>query len=218
MGDIIQNQSEDDQLNSIEGFSEEEQQEIRQQIDLISEQNRIPVTDELFKITPSKRGGTLPLVINIIGIIAIAAGFYFTNRYFQEQELTMAMEESSYESTEGSVIEELKKQAEKDLNEKEREISDIQGKLAELDQESARLRENMDSQIKDKEDELRLEMEAALADEKARLQGQGISTAELEKQLQEFQRARENTFDAEIADFKSESEAAIREKEEELAK
>ena len=50
MGDIIHNQSEDDQLYSIEGFSEEEQGEIRQQIDLISEQNRIPVTDELFKI------------------------------------------------------------------------------------------------------------------------------------------------------------------------
>lgn len=218
MGDIIKNQSEDDQLNSIEGFSEEEQQEIRQQIDLISEQNRIPVTDELFKITPSKRGGTLPLVINIIGIIAIAAGFYFTNRYFQEQELTMAMEESSYESTEGSVIEELKRRAEEKLNKKQEQISEIQNELAKLDQESASLRETMDSQIKDKEFALRSEMEAALADEKARLQGQGISTTDLEKKLQEFQAAKENAFSAEIAEFKSASEAAIKEKEEELAK
>jgi len=218
LGDIIQNQSEDDQLYSIEGFSEEEQGEIRQQIDLISEQNRIPVTDELFKITPSKKGGTLPLVINIIGIIAIAAGFYLSNRYFQAQEQTMAMEESSYESTEGSVIEELKKQAEEKLNLKEKEIANIQVELARLDEQSASLKANMDSQIRDKELELRSEMEDALADERARLQGQGISTAELEKQLQEFQTARENAFTAEIADFKSESEAAIKEKEEELAK
>ena len=133
MSEINQGQSEKDQLYSIEGFSEEEQEEIRQQIDLISEQNRIPVTDELFKITPTKRGGTLPLVINILGIIAIAASFYLTNRYFQEQEQTMAMEESTYESTEGSVIEELKSQAEEKLNLKEEEIANIQVELAKLD-------------------------------------------------------------------------------------
>ena len=59
------------------------------------------------------------MIINILGIIAIVTSFYFTNRYFQEQEQTMAMEESSYESTEGSVIEELKRQAEEKLNKKQ---------------------------------------------------------------------------------------------------
>ncbi len=218
MSEIIQNQADNNQFSGLEGHSEKEKLEILHEIDQITEQNRIPVTEELFEISPTKKGGTLPLIINLLGIIAIVAGFFFTNRYFQAQEQTMAMEGSSYESTEGSVIEVLKQEAEKKLNDKEREISDIQVKLAELDQESAILKENMDSQIRDKELELRSEMEAALADEKARLQNQGISTAELEKQLQEFQTARENAFAAEIADFKSESEVAIREKEEELAK
>ncbi|MCK5674687.1 MAG: hypothetical protein KAH95_15005, partial [Spirochaetales bacterium] len=218
MSEIIQSQPDDIQLSGLEGHSEKEKQEILSEIDQITEQNRLTVSDDLFKITPLKKGGTLPLVINILGIIAIATSFYFTNRYFQEQEQSMAMEESSYDSTAGSVIERLKEQAEKDLNDKEMEILNIQGKLAELDKESASLRENMDSQIRDKELELRSEMEVALADERARLQNQDISTAELEKQLQEFQAAKENTFTAAIADFKSESEAAIKEKEEELAR
>ncbi len=217
LNEIIQNQ-EEEQLLSIEGFTEEEQQEIREQIDLISGQNKIPVTDELFKINPLKKGGTLPVVINIIGLIAIASSFFFTNRYFQEQEQTMAMEESSYESTEGSVIEELKRQAEEKLNQKEQEIANIQSELQKLDEQSANLKANMESQIKDKELELRNEMEAALAEEKARLQGAGVSTQELERKLVEFQKAKENAFSAEIADFKLQSEAAIKAKEEELAK
>ena len=218
MSEIIQSQPDDNQFSGLEGHSEKEKQEILHEINQITEQNRLKVTDELFKITPLKKSGTLPLVINILGIIAIVTSFYFTNRYFQEQEQTMAIEDSTYESTEGSVIEELKRQAEEKLNKKQAEISQIQDELSKLDRESASLRENMDTQIRDKELELRSEMESALAEEKARLQNQDISTAELEKQLQEFQAARENTFAAEIAEFKSESEAAIREKEEELAK
>ena len=216
LSDINKNQSIDDELYNIEGFSREEQQEIREQIDEISSQNRIPVSEELFKINPTKKGGTLPLVINILGIVAIITSFYFTNRYFQEQEQTMAMEESTYESTEGSVIEELKRQAEEKLNQKQAEISQIQDELSKLDRESASLRENMDSQIQDKELELRSEMEAALSDERARLQSQNISTADLEKQLEEFQANRENLFNADIEIFKNESALAIKEKEEEL--
>ncbi len=218
MSEIIQNQPDDVQISGLEGHSEKEKQEILHEIDQITEQNRLTVTDDLFKITPLKKGGTLPLIINILGIIAIITSFYFTNRHFQKQEQTMAMEESSYESTEGSVIEELKRQAEEKLNKKQEEISQIQNELSKLDKESASLRENMDSQIKDKELELRSEMEASLVEERARLQSQDISTAQLEKQLEEFQRARENDFAEEIADFKSESETAIKEKEEELAR
>ncbi|MCD6398245.1 MAG: hypothetical protein J7L71_11970 [Spirochaetaceae bacterium] len=218
MSDIIQNQTEDDQLYNIEGFSEEEQLEIRQQIDKISSHNRISVTEELFKINPAKKGGTLPLIINIIGLLAIAASFYLTNRYFQQKEQTMAMEESSYESTEGSVIGELKRQAEEKLNKKQEEIRQIQNELSKLDKESASLKENMDSQIKSKEQELRLEMEAALAKERTRLQSQNISTVDLENQLKEFQTNKENTLQADVEVFKNESTAALKAKEEELAK
>lgn len=218
MSEISQNQSEDDQLYNIEGYSEEEKLEIRAQIDEISGKNRLTITEELFKITPSKKGGTLPLVINILGIIAIVTSFYFTNSYFQEQEQAMAMEESAYESTEGSVIEELKRQAKEKLNQKQLEITQIQEELSKLDRESNSLRENMDNQIKDKELELRLEMESALAKERERLQSQNISTVELEKQLNEFQTNRENIFKADIEKYKNESALAIKEKETELAR
>ncbi len=218
MSDIIPNQTEDDQLYNIEGFSEEEQLEIHQQIDQISGQNRISVTEELFKINAAKKGGTLPLIINIIGLIAIAATFFLTSRYFQQKEQDMAMKESSYESTEGSVIAELKRQAAEKLNKKQEEITQIQNELSKLDKESASLKENMNSLIKSKEQELRLEMEAALANERARLQRQNISTADLEKQLNEFQTNREITLQTDIEAFKNESAATLKAKEKELAK
>lgn len=218
MSEIIQNKADDNQLSGLKGHSEKEKREILLEIDQIAEQNRLVVTDELFKITPLKKGGTLPLVINILGIIAIVISFYFTTRYFQEQEQTMAIEQSSYETTEGSVIKELKRQAEEKLNKKKEEISKIQNELSKLERESTNLRDNMDSQIREKELELRLEMETAMAEEKERLQNQGISTTELERQMEEFQRLRKSTFASEIAEFKSKSEAAIKEKENELAK
>jgi uncharacterized protein YlxW (UPF0749 family) len=218
LSEINQNLPDDIQFSGLEGHTEKEKQEILHEIDRLTEQNRLTVTDDLFKITPLKKGGTLPLIINIVGIIAILSSFYFTNRYFQAQEQTMALEDSSYESTEGSVIEELKRQAEEKLNQKQEEISQIQNELSKLDKESASLRENMDNQIKDKELELRQEMEAALADERARLQSQNISTADLERQLQDFQASRESSLEADITAFKNESAEAIRVKEEELEK
>lgn len=44
----------------IEGFSEEEKEEILQQIDKISSQSQISITPELFEVKPAKKGGTLP--------------------------------------------------------------------------------------------------------------------------------------------------------------
>jgi len=76
----------------------------------------------------------------------------------------------------------------------------------------------MDSRIKSKEQELRIEMEAALTNERARLQNQNISSADLEKQLKEFQANKESTLQTDIELFKNKSAAALKEKEKELAK
>lgn len=201
----------------IEGFSEEEKEEILQQIDKISSQSQISITPELFEVKPAKKGGTLPLVINIMGIFVIAAAFFFANRYFQAKEDTMVLGEKTYQSTEDSVVKELKKQAEEKLQQKEQEISKIQSELEKLDKESSSLKATMESQIKAKEEELRRQMEEALAKERERLQSKGISSAEMEKQLKEFQDKKENDISSALETFKAQSEAAMKEKEKELA-
>ncbi|RKX93314.1 MAG: hypothetical protein DRP59_03265 [Spirochaetes bacterium] len=217
MKETANNVLEDDLGFQIEGFSEEEKDEIFQQIEKISSQSKISITPELFEVKPAKKGGTLPLAVNLMGILVIAAALFFTNRYFQAKEETMVLSEKTYQSTEDSIVKELKKQAEKKLQQKEQEISKIQSELEKLDKESSNLKATMETQVKAKEAELRKQMEEELAKERARLQGQGISSAELEKQLKEFQTKKEDAINSALNAFKAESEAALKEKEKELA-
>ena len=217
MKEAPNNVLEDDLGFQIEGFSEEEKDEIFQQIEKISSQSQISITPELFEVKPAKKGGTLPLAVNLIGILVIAAALFFANRYFQAKEETMVLSEKTYQSTEDSIVKELKKQAEEKLQQKEQEISKIQSELEKLDKESSNLKANMETQVKAKEAELRKQMEEELAKERARLQGQGISSAELEKQLKEFQTKKEDTINSALNAFKAESEAVLKEKEKELA-
>ncbi len=217
MKEAPNNVLEDDLGFQIEGFSEEEKDEIFQQIEKISSQSQISITPELFEVKPAKKGGTLPLAVNLIGILVIAAALFFANRYFQAKEETMVLSEKTYQSTEDSIVKELKKQAEEKLQQKEQEISKIQSELEKLDKESSNLKATMETQVKAKEAELRKQMEEELAKERARLQGQGISSAELEKQLKEFQTKKEDAINSALNAFKAESEAALKEKEKELA-
>ncbi len=200
----------------IESFSQEEKKEILQQIDRISAGSKISITPELFEVKPAKKGWTLPLVINILGLVVIAGGFFFANRYFQAKEETMVLEEKTYVSAEDSVVKELKKQTEEKLKQKEEEISKIQSELAKLDKESASLKATMESQIKAKEDELKRQMQIEMEKERARLKSKGISSAEMEKQLKEFQNKKELDINTALESFKIQSEAALKEKEKEL--
>ncbi len=204
--------------SQIEGFSAEEKEEILHQIDKISAGSRITITPELFEVKSAKKGGTFPLVINILGLIAIVGGFFFANRYFQAKEESMVLGEKTYQSTADSIVKELKKQAEEKLQQKEQEISKIQNELEKLDKESSALKATMESQIQAKEEELKIQMQRELENERARLKSTGVSSAELEKQLKEFQARKENDINAALQSFKAESEAALKEKEKELAK
>lgn len=204
--------------SQIEGFSAEEKEEILHQIDKISAGSRITITPELFEVKSAKKGGTFPLVINILGLIVIVGGFFFANRYFQAKEESMVLGEKTYQSTADSIVKELKKQAEEKLQQKEQEISKIQNELEKLDKESSALKATMESQIQAKEEELKIQMQRELENERARLKSTGVSSAELEKQLKEFQARKENDINAALQSFKAESEAALKEKEKELAK
>ncbi len=207
----------DDYSSQIESFSKEEREEILEQIDKISAGNRIEITPELFEVKPLKKGGVLPLVINILGLVVIAGGFFFANRYFQAKEESMVLGEKTYQTTEDSVVKELKKQAAEKLQAKQQEISRIQTELAKLDKESSTLKATMDSQIKSKEQELKAQMQQELEKERARLQSSGVSSAELEKKLKAFEAKKQNDINASLKTFKAQSEAALKEKEKELA-
>jgi hypothetical protein len=201
-----------------EKLEEKERAEILEEIDKVVETNRLPISDDMEKLKPQKKGLTFPLVINLLAITAVLATIYFSNRMFQQKQEDLSLQNATYQSAEGKLLEELKRESEEKLNQKDEEIGAIQDELVELDRQSRELAATMDQQIADRETELRLSLEIELEEERRKLQGQGRTEAHIEEELRKLEQQRTAEYDAELASFKNETEKAIAEKEEELAR
>ena len=116
-------------LDEQSGISKEDQQEILEEIEKVTEENRISVTPEAMAVKAAKRGFVFPLLVNIFCIVLLAGGG-FTLYYFFQRGQTVLMEEgSAIASAEGKLIEELKKESEAALQVKNRQINQIQSQL-----------------------------------------------------------------------------------------
>jgi hypothetical protein len=197
-------------------ISEEDRNEILSQIETVVEKNQIPITDELFKLHPKKKGVMFPVLLNIITLLLVAGGVLFMFRFFQARQESLSMETQAYLSTEGKLIEELRKETEEALSAKEQEIYKIQNELAELDRQSRDLQQNMEESIRMREEELREELEAELAAEQERLQGEGVSQQEIEARLEALEARRGEEFNRQIAEYRDEAQAELAQKEAEL--
>lgn len=199
-------------------LEEQEREEILQEIDGLVASNRLPVSEEMEKLKPQKSGVGFPLIINILAVAAVLSTFYFANRMFEQKQETLSNENATYQSAEGKLLEELKKESAAKLEQKEQEIGAIQNELAELDRQSRELASSMEQQIAEREEQLRLELEQELEQERTKLLAQGKSEAAVEAELKDIEQQRLAQFENELADFKAETEKAIAEKEEELAR
>ncbi len=197
-------------------ISEEDRNEILSQIETVVEKNQIPITDELFKLHPKKKGALFPVLLNIVTLLLVAGGVLFMFRFFQARQESLSMETQAYLSTEGKLIEELRKESEEALSAKEQEINKIQNELAELDRQSRDLQQNMEENIRMREQELREELESELAAERERLQGEGVSQQEIEAQLEALEARRREEFNRQIAEYRDEAQAELAQKEAEL--
>ena len=204
----------DDQELKIE---DQERDEILEEIDALVVTNRLPVSEEMAKLTPQKSGIGFPLVINIFAVAAVLSTFYFSNRLFEQKQETLSIQNATYQSAEGRLLEELKKESAAKLEKKEQEIGAIQNELAELDRQSRELVESMDEQIGIREAEMRAALEVELENERQKLRAQGKSEATIETELQKIEEQRSAEYEADLAAFRAETEQAIAAKEEELA-
>ena len=205
----------DDQNLEIE---DQEREEILEEIDELVASNRLPVSEDMEKLKPQKSGAAFPIVINFLAVAAVLSTFYFSSRLFEQKQEDLTLENASYLSAEGKLLEELKKESAAQLEEKDKEIGAIQNELEALDRQSRELVETMDQQIADREAELRVALEAELEAERAKLQAQGKSETDIEEELKQIEAERTAEYEAELAAFRTQTEAAIAEKEEELAR
>ncbi|MDR1747992.1 MAG: hypothetical protein LBR47_02915, partial [Spirochaetaceae bacterium] len=108
----------------------EDRREIEDQIEELSRKNRIALGPEQMKIKPMKKGGLFILLVNLF-IIALTAGvLWFVSGIFSRQETAIIRGDNAYTSVEGQLIQKLRNESDFRLSEKERELSELQNRLA----------------------------------------------------------------------------------------
>ncbi|MDC7125039.1 MAG: hypothetical protein PQJ46_05700, partial [Spirochaetales bacterium] len=204
--------SDDSQID----LKQEEKEEILEELNEMVASNRIKITKDKVKITPKKNGLGLPLLINFLAIAAVASTFIFSTKLFEQKQEDLRIETKNYQSAEGKLLAELKKQTEAQMAQKDEEIHNIQSKMDELNKKSEELAKNMEQEIKQHEIEMQEALEAELEKERKKLQAEGRSEAYIQEQLQELERQRHEEYQAELAAFRAESEREIAERQREL--
>jgi hypothetical protein len=189
------------------GISREEQKQIRAEIERVATENRMSVSPEMFAVKAAKRGVLFPVAVNIAAIVALAAGlalFYFL---FQRGESELSRGDTGTITAEGQLLAEVRKESEAKLVAKNQQINQIQGRLSEIDKQRQDLQANMDSKVRDRENELRAAMSAELEAEKARLQKQGLSDQDIEGKLADMEKQQNSALTKQLDTFKTQAEA-----------
>jgi hypothetical protein len=188
------------------GISREEQGEIRREIERIATQNRMAVSPRAFVVKAAKRGILFPGVVMAAAIFSIGVGlavFYFL---FQRGETLIAREDTATITAEGKLIQEVKKESEARLHEKNQQINQIQGQLAEIDRQRQDLQANMDAKVQGREAQLRAALATELDAERTRLQKQGLSDQDIEKKLADLEAQKNAAFVKQIDAFRAQAE------------
>lgn len=215
----VEKETEDPQeelLTQEDSISDEDRREILADIEEVVKKSRISVSEDLFRLKPQKNGFLLPTIINLLAVASVAAGFYFSARFFEARQESMSLEVNAISSAEGRLIEELKRESEARIAEKEAEINQIQAELARIENQSANLQQDFESALARREAQLRSELQAQLAAERSRLQALDITPEELEARLREFEIAKQNELQAQLEEFRIQSQAELQAKEQEL--
>lgn len=193
-------------IEDAQGISKEDQQDILRQIDQISQANRISADANMWKVTATKKGFVVPLVINFGLYLLLAAGIFgFTQLFAASADVEQA-QSIRLNTVEGQLLQEIRKEAEGRLLEKDREIREIQARLASIAQEKEQISANIDDRIRQREAQLRADLENELEQERQRLRAQGISEEVIQQRLAEFEREKTAAFNQQMATFRAQME------------
>ena len=189
----------------------------RAEIEKLATNSRISVKPEMFAVKAAKRGVLFPVIVNVGAILVLAAGlglFYFL---FQRGETQLGREDTGTITAEGKLIAEVKKESDAKLQEKNQQINQIQGQLADIDKQRKDLQSNMDAKVQEKESQLKAAMAAELDAEKARLQKQGLSEQDIQKKLADLEAQKNTAFNRQLDSFRTQADDERKKSEATLA-
>ncbi len=194
-------------------LSTNEQLEIMSELSALGVRKGFKASDETFSFTAGRNDRRLPLLVNVaaIGLLLLAgAGLYL---FFSQRERYLTSGQAVVLTAEGVLLEAVRRDAQAQIGQKNREIADIRQKLSSLGQEQEQLRLAGDARLRQREEELQAAMNRTLEAEREKLKSRGLSAQELELQLRRLQEQLDgrNQQDLEALRRQVESERSQRE-------
>jgi hypothetical protein len=188
------------------GISKEDQKDILLHIDTVAKSSRIVAGPETWKVRPKKRGIALPLVVNLAGALVLAGGLYGLGLVFAPSEESFESSSAQLASAEGRLLQEIKRETEGRIQEKDKEIAAIQQRMASLDSERDELLSSVDARIKAKETELKDQLKLELDRERQRLIDEGLSQTDVQERMREFEKRKTEEFKSQLDGFAKKAE------------
>lgn len=187
------------------GISVEDRREILARIDELTKKNRMGGKKSAF--VARSRGILFPVVVNLAAAALTAGGLWGLSVAFREKEAAVSEAGAALSSAEGKLIRELKRDSESKLGEKDKEIADMQARIAALDADRTKLQSTFENRVASKEAELRDQMKAELEKERQRLAAEGLSETLIQERLKRFEEERNAAFRRELAAFQNRIDA-----------
>ena len=199
-------------------ISPEEREKILSQIDEAVGRSRMKITPETFLFKPRKQGSVLPIVVNAAALLVIVAGVGAAVLLSRRSEQSIIAAPVTLLTAEGKMVAALKEQARAQLEGKDKEIASIRERLAGIDQERARIKQEADASIRQREQELQDSLNQSLAAQRAKLAASGLSEDAVARRISDFETKSRASLDAQLATFRTQSEADRAEKERTIQK
>ena len=219
MSDLIKQDGSDAGFSNIletTGISEEDRREIISEIDQIVEENKIPITKELFKIKPRKKGIFLPILINLFAVAVVAAVFFFAKTNFENSQINFDEETNFYLTGEGALLKQIQEENDRKLQEKQDQIDQFNDLIGDIEADRKALEENIDSIVTKQREKLETEMGEELERQRialtAQLNQNQISQTELDSIMEKATLKLNAERETELAKLREE-ESAKREKD-----
>ncbi len=160
-----------------------------------------------------KKDSVIPLVVIISSIIILTGGSLFFLTFYNSKEKTILTTRNRVLSTESKVLAAVKAESEEQLEIRDQRIQSIQTRLNIAVQDRNRLKEDAEQILNTREEELRKAMAETLEAERAKLAGQGLSSEDIQKKIEETSNRLEAENQSEMNDFKEQYEQELAEKE-----
>ncbi len=200
----------------LEKIDPAERAEITGRIDQLLASRRIRIRPDRFAVK-SRRRSLLPFFVNmgaLAGIIGGSLALYFS---FNREESELVVDTAAVASTEGRLIDAIRRESEQKLAAKDGEILAAQQRLEEARKEREKISAESAARIAAREQELRSQFTAELEAERRRLVAAGVAGADLERRLRAYQDQKQAEYDDAVRSFRAQMDQQVAAREAAIA-